>query len=79
MKTDDGKHLVQLKELEAGCVVLPPMLDVNTASWYLGVSAKTLRNQLSNNTFPVKPVKHVGKVLFRKRDLDAYIDGLGGI
>jgi hypothetical protein len=29
------------------------------------------------NPFPVKPVKLAGRVLFRREDLDRFIDGIG--
>jgi hypothetical protein len=57
-------------------VVLPRMLSVSQAGWYMGFAPKTVRNQLSNKTFPVRPKKVRGKVLFDIRDLDAYLDGL---
>jgi len=55
------------------------LLPVEEAADYLGVSPKTIRNRLgpkASKPFPVKPVRHGGKVLFRRDDLDAYIDHL---
>lgn len=68
--TTKDKKISQLMDLEDGRVVLPPLLTIRTTAWYIGLSAKTLRNQLSNGTFKVEPVKNGGKVLFRKKDLD---------
>lgn len=69
------KELKELRaELRAGAKRLLPIPE---AAEYLGISPRTVRNELSRKTFPVKPVKHGGKVLFRREDLDRYIDGLG--
>jgi predicted DNA-binding transcriptional regulator AlpA len=57
------------------------LLTVDEAAHYCGLSPKTIRNGLGPKTpkpFPVKPVKMAGRVLFRRGDLDAYIDGLAG-
>ena len=53
------------------------LLPVAEAAIYLGLSPRTIRNDLSRKVFPVKPVKYRGKILFRKDDLDAFIDGMG--
>jgi len=56
------------------------LLTVEEAAHYCGISPKTLRNTLgprASKPFPVKPVRYGGKVLFRREDLDRYIDGLG--
>jgi excisionase family DNA binding protein len=69
------KELKELRaELRAGAKRLLPIPE---AAEYLGLAPRTVRNELSRKTFPVKPVKHGGKILFRREDLDAYIDGLG--
>jgi predicted DNA-binding transcriptional regulator AlpA len=55
------------------------MLTVEQAAAYLGVSAKTIRNGLgprAAKAFPVRPVKVSGRVLFRRSDLDNYVDSL---
>jgi len=57
-------------------VVLPRMLSVSQAGWYIGIAPQTIRNQLSNKTFPIKPKKISGKILFDIRDIDAYLDAL---
>ena len=54
------------------------LLSIPEAAEYLGLAPRTVRNELSRKTFPVRPVKHGGKVLFRREDLDRYIDGLVG-
>lgn len=57
------------------------LLPVNDAASYLGISPKTLRNGLGPRAakpFPVKPVRVAGRVLFRKADLDKFIEGLNG-
>jgi excisionase family DNA binding protein len=53
------------------------LLPIPEAAEYLGLAPRTIRNELSRKTFPVRPVRHGGKVLFRRQDLDAYIDSLG--
>ena len=54
------------------------LLSVNETAAYLGISPKTIRNKISDGTFPVKPVRLSGRVLFRIGDLDLLVDGLGG-
>lgn len=53
------------------------LLPIPEAAEYLGISPRTIQNDLSRKIFPVKPVRYRGKVLFRREDLDAYVDGLG--
>ncbi len=55
------------------------LLPVEAAAAYLGISPKTIRNGLGPRAvkpFPIKPVRLAGRVLFRREDLDSYIDGL---
>jgi len=54
----------------------PPLMDVPLAAFYVSMAEKTLRNEISSGTFPVKPIRRGRKVLFKKKDLDEYIDGL---
>ena len=54
------------------------LLSVNETAAYLGISPKTIRNKISDGTFPVKPVRLSGRVLFRIDDLDLLVDELGG-
>jgi excisionase family DNA binding protein len=53
------------------------LLPIPEAAEYLGISARTIQNDLNRKVFPVKPVRYRGKFLFRREDLDFYIDGLG--
>jgi excisionase family DNA binding protein len=53
------------------------LLPIPEAADYLGISPRTIQNDLSRKVFPVKPVRYRGKVLFRREDLDAYVDSLG--
>jgi hypothetical protein len=65
-----------LAKLQAG---RSRLLTVDEAAFYLGISAKTLRNGLGPKAakpFPVRPVKVAGRVVFRRDDLDNYIDSL---
>ena len=77
-KTDLQAILCEIQELRqeiraAGKRLLP----IPEAAEYLGISPRTIQNDLSRKVFPVKPVRYRGKVLFRREDLDAYVDGLG--
>jgi hypothetical protein len=54
----------------------PPLLDVPLAAFYIQMAEKTLRNEISGGTFPVKPIRRGRKVLFKKKDLDRYVDEL---
>lgn len=55
------------------------LLSIKEAAVYIGLSPRTLYNavaQKSKGPFPVKP-KRIGKrVLFDKKDLDNFVDGL---
>ncbi|MDD2901550.1 MAG: helix-turn-helix domain-containing protein [Syntrophales bacterium] len=78
LNTDLQTVLVELRALRqeirsAGKRLLP----IPEAADYLGISPRTIRNELSRKTFPVRAVRHGGKVLFRRQDLDAYIESLG--
>ena len=53
------------------------LLPIPEAAEYLGISPRTIQNDLSRKIFPVNPVRYRGKVLFRREDLDAYVDSLG--
>ena len=58
------------------------LLTVEEAATYLGLSPKTVRNGIgagAKKAFPVKSVKLGGRRLFRKEDLDGFIDGMVGI
>lgn len=52
------------------------LLPVEQAADYLGVSPKTIRNGLGPRVVKPFPVRCGGRVLFRKEDLDEYIDRL---
>jgi predicted DNA-binding transcriptional regulator AlpA len=45
-------------------------VGVQELAGVLGLSSKTIRNQLSAGTFPLKPRRVGGKVLFRLSDLE---------
>jgi len=55
------------------------LLDIEAAAAYLSLSPKTIRNRLgpkAEQPFPVRPKRFGRRVLFDRRDLDAYVDGL---
>ena len=60
-------------------VASKPLLSIDETATYIGLSPKTLRNQLGPRAikpFPVLPVRIGGRVLFRRSDLDEFIDRL---
>ncbi|MBU4232564.1 MAG: helix-turn-helix domain-containing protein [Proteobacteria bacterium] len=54
------------------------LLPIPEAAEYLGLAPRTVRNDLCRKVFPIKPVKYRRKLLFRRDDLDRYIDGMAG-
>jgi len=57
----------------------PRLMDLPTAAAYIGMAEKTLRNRISRKAeepFEVKPKRRGRKVLFDKKQLDAYADSL---
>ena len=59
--------------------IMPRMLSVDDAARYLGIAAKTIRNRIGPKakiTFPVKPKRIGGRVLFDVKELDGYLDRL---
>jgi len=53
------------------------LMPIPEAAEYLGLSPRTIRNDLHRKVFPIAPVRYRGKVLFRREDLESYCDGLG--
>ena len=53
------------------------MLDINELSFYIGLAVQTIRNQLSCGDFPIPPKRLGRKLLWDKRVIDNYLDGLG--
>lgn len=80
--TDLQVILSELRQLRAEVrTPLKRLLTVEEAATYLGISPKTIRNQIGPKAvkpFPVRPVKLAGRVVFRREDLDRYVDNLGG-
>jgi hypothetical protein len=71
--------LRELKELRAELRAPAKMLlTVDETAQALALAPKTVRNQLSAGTFPIKAVRSAGGVRFRREDLVAYVDSLGG-
>jgi predicted DNA-binding transcriptional regulator AlpA len=54
------------------------LLPYPDAAAYLGLSTKTLRNKISLGALPFRPKRIASKPLFDVRDLDRFIDSLGG-
>ena len=60
-------------------IVKPRALyTVEDAAAYFALAPKTIRNKLSDGTFPVRAHKLGGKTVFRKQDLDRFAESLGG-
>ena len=53
------------------------LLPIEKTAEKLGISVRTIRNDLQRGIFPVKAVRYGSKLLWRESDLDRYIDGLG--
>ena len=72
--------LSEIKRLR-GELQAPPkrLYNVNEAAAFLGISPKTIRNGLgpkAKKPFPVKPVRVAGRVLFRRDQLDRFVESL---
>jgi excisionase family DNA binding protein len=79
MSADLKMVLAEIRDLRKEIQVSKKRLfPIPEAAEYLGISPRTIQNDLSRKVFPVKPVRYRGKVLFRREDLDTYIDSLGG-
>jgi predicted DNA-binding transcriptional regulator AlpA len=53
------------------------LLSIPEVADILSLSQKTIRNQLSLGTFPIKAVRAAGGVRFTKLAVEAYVRGLG--
>lgn len=53
------------------------LLPIEKTAEKLGISVRTIRNDLQRGTFPIKPRRYGSKLLWREEDIDGYIDGLG--
>jgi len=53
------------------------LLKVTDLSRKFGISPRTIYNQLSHGTFPIKPIR-IGKRLlrWRRRDVEKYLESL---
>ena len=56
--------------------IQPRGLPYEDAAKYLGCAVKSLRNRVSEGTFPVKPRRLWNKPVFLREELDRYLDGL---
>jgi hypothetical protein len=62
--------MLQIQEID------PYFLDTTAAAAFLGVARKTVSNELSAGTFPVKPIYRGGKPLFPFQALREYARSL---
>lgn len=53
------------------------LLTIRQTAIFLGMAEKTLRNRLSDGSFPLRPVRLSGKPLFKRHELEKLIDSLG--
>ena len=70
--TESKKHNLVIQQW-------PRLMDVPTAALYIGMAEKTLRNRIgrkAEDPFEVRPKRRGRKILFDKKDLDAYADSL---
>lgn len=51
-------------------------MGIEELSQYLGIKPQTIRNRLSNGTFPIPAKKVCGRVKFDRRDVDRFLDKL---
>lgn len=59
--------------------ITPALLTVAQTAEYLNISPRTIYNGVaphSLNPFPIKPKRIGRKVLFRRKDIDAYLNTL---
>lgn len=61
--------------LPAGGEPLEPLLTADYVASLLGVCRKTLRRRDRDGSLPATPIG--GKVMYRRRDVENYIDQLG--
>jgi predicted DNA-binding transcriptional regulator AlpA len=52
------------------------LLSVEATAFKLGISPKSIRNQLSQGVFPIKAHKLGGRVLFKLSQVAKFIDNL---
>jgi excisionase family DNA binding protein len=69
--------LTELRQIKEGLrLASKKLLSVEETAAMMGSSPKTVRNQLSQGTFPVKEVRRGSRVLFKRREVERYIDEL---
>ena len=67
--------LTELRQIKEGLrLASKELLSVEETAAMLGSSPKTVRNELSKGSFPVKEVRRGSRVLFKRRDVLAYIE-----
>jgi predicted DNA-binding transcriptional regulator AlpA len=71
----NGKHKGQIEVLKLA-KIRPRVLNMADAARYVGMAYNTLKNQRSNNTFPVQARIRGGKPFWLIEELDEYIDSL---
>ena len=52
------------------------LLGIEELGEYLGIRPQTIRNRLSNGTFPIPAKKICGRVKFDRKDVESYLDKL---
>ena len=68
----DIKHMIESKRVQT---MNERLIDINDLSKVLKINPKTIRNKLSNGTWPIKPMR-VGKLLrWRISDVEAFLSG----
>ena len=81
MKTSEPsltEVLVEIKQLRADLKLSRrALLSIPEVAEILNLSPRTIRNQLSLGTFPIKAMRAGGGVRFTKLAVEAYLHGLG--
>ena len=65
--------LQEIKGLITGTPKDDRWMNINEASKYCGVSSQTLRRNVKDNK--LKSSSQIGKMLFKKADLEAWLNG----
>ena len=50
------------------------LLGIEELGEYLGIKPQTIRNRLSNGTFPIPAKKICGRVKFDRKDVESFLE-----
>ena len=69
-------NLKGLEKLSPARLIERRLLGIEELGEYIGIRPQTIRNRLSNGTFPIPAKKVCGRVKFDLRDVESYLDKL---